>query len=216
MALANRPSIRLNAYQVERARDAAAHAERIGKPFTHQLTTYWEKTDGADTVQTKQGRLLICARHWLERRNESLVCVWSVEPNKHGEGAHTHTLLSLPTRRRNMVRDLSERLPGWTNTEPLDKKTAQWGKGKMPRGTVACGGYPDLPWSPIWCLQRRYDNSPRLISYVLKYGQDNNRGNVVGKRLGMSNNLGPAAIKAWELNLGTDEWSTMEGVTPLP
>jgi len=200
MALAKRTSERLSAYNVERARAAAKHARRLDRDFTHALTVHWSDTDGADTAQMKQGRLLTCARRWLERRNEPLVCLWSVEANKHGEGEHSHILLNLPTRRRNLVRDFSAMLPAWTNTELLDKKTAHWANGKPSKGTVACGGYAYMPYSPIWVLQRRYDDSDKLLNYfVLKASQPHNHCTVIGKRIGCSNNLGPAAIKRWSV-----------------
>lgn len=192
MARADRQSQEITGAQSDRARMAAEYARSIRRDFTHHLTVHWEGVNGAGRVQDRQGRMLICARRWLERRQTPLVCIWSVEPNKFGPGHHTHTLLHLP---RGFARDFAEMLPQWTNTELLDAASARWEGKKAPKGTIACGGYADSADTPLWLLQRRYDQSDRLLEYVIKASQRHNRGLVIGKRLGFSNSIGPAHWK---------------------
>lgn len=195
MACLNRAhatSDRISAAQLDRARRAADHAHAIGRDFTHQLVVHWTHADGSGKVQDRYARLQVCARHWLERRGEPLVSLWSVEPDRIGTGWHTHTLLHLP---RGLVRDFANMLPRWTSTEPLEIATARWDGKKPPKGSVACGGYAESPWSPVWLLQRRYDDSERLLEYVLKASQRHNRGRVIGKRVGYSHAISPSAWK---------------------
>lgn len=185
----------LTATQQERALEAARHAEKIHCEFTHQLTIRWEHADGGGSVQERHQRLLICARHWLKRQGVPLVCLWTVEPDTHGKGCHVHTLIHLP---RHLARGFADMLPIWTNTEPLDPKAVRKAKAKYrqkyPKNSVAWCGYPDELESPVCHLQRRYDNSPRLVRYLLKseLSQPRHQGKVVGKRIGYSNAIGPA------------------------
>ena len=95
MARSDRKSGEITGTQVDNLWVAALHADQIGQPLNAFLTIHWDNQGGDGTVQERNSRLLICARRWLDRRNQDLAAIWVIE---HGtvSGQHAHNLIHVP------------------------------------------------------------------------------------------------------------------------
>jgi len=188
MARSDRPSTNLNGNQVDNFLAAADHADRISQPLNAHLTVHWENA-GHDGVQNRQGRMLECARHWLTRRGHQLTAAWVIERGMYS-GLHTHTMLHIP---RTLLKPFAAKLPDWIGVPALDREN--WPKDGTKSHTIACGEAPGD--SPLWQLDRVYDGLT-LRRYLLKAAPDQysrhsishqDQGIVIGKRIGVSNNI---------------------------
>jgi len=191
MARSDRKSSLLEANQGDKIWRARLHAEQIGQPLNALLTIRWEALGGDETVQERNSRLLICARHWLGRCDQDLAAVWVIERGTLGS-LHVHNLINVP---RHLLAGFKDMLPRWTGAPAMPKD--QWPVKHRQKQHVL--GYGQ---DGIWHFERLYDHGTKVMRYMLKgspylghrYGiQYRDQGVVIGKRCGTSNNLGPKA-----------------------
>jgi hypothetical protein len=200
MAKSHRTSDYLTAVHVDGIHLAIEHAELIGQPLNAFLTVHWGKWSSPIeklgpfevTTQRRQGRLLICIRHWLVRRGARLTCVWALEAQH--VGVHSHILIHIPRRK---LAAFTREIPRWLGVGVLPRD--QWRQFNSKTYTQAVGE------DGIWRLDRIY-NLVGLERYILKGAQGARlgggikyvpQGRIVGKRCGFSNNIGPAARERW-------------------
>jgi hypothetical protein len=135
--------------------------------------------------------------------------VWVIERGAAAGGLHSHTLLHIP---EDHLNDFIAMLPEWVDIEAGDLRGAE--DNTIARSVLNDNG------SAVWQLDERYDQSAKPLQYMLKglkrgsagfiRHQDSsgnirkvprklyninpkNAGMVTGKRIGFTNNLGPAA-----------------------
>lgn len=171
--------------------DAKERALRMGMPFNRFSTVHWEAAGVTDDLKAT-GRLLKLMGDWLRSRGRQAAFVW-VRENGHRKGAHVHILLHLPPA---LIDAFNRRQRGW-----LAVCGAQWRGGVLKTRSIgrtyrqALGGGLDY-----------LDNLAETVDYVLKGADHRARerfgirrcgdgGTVVGKRCGVSENLGQAAVK---------------------
>jgi len=196
MARSDRKSGEITGYQTDNLWAAAFHADQIGQTLNAFLTIHWDNQGGDGTVQERNSHMLICARRWLERRNQDLTAIWVIE---HGtvSGLHAHNLIHVP---RHLLASFTGMLPQWTGIPALPKD--QWKLDMKNKQHVQ--GYGQ---DGIWHLMRIYDHGIGLRRYLLKGAADRwhrlgirhkDQGVVQGKRCGSSNNLGPTARSRYQ------------------
>lgn len=197
MARSDRRSQTISDAQLDNLEAAVAHAERVGVPLNCHLTIHWNRNSArswSDTAQRYQGPFLAALSKWLRRRGLDLHCVWVAEVGGYGS-LHTHTLIHLPGAPRRLKADLVDWIAHRTG-QPADRalrgaKAHTIGRAE-PEGTYK---------SPIWQLDRVYggpDGSEKAVAYITKAKQRRHRHQIIGKRVGTTNNLGPQARADWK------------------
>lgn len=171
--------------------EAKDRALRIGLPFNRFTTVHWEAAGVADDLKAT-GRLLKLMGDWLRSRGRRAAFVW-VRENGLGKGAHVHILLHLPPE---LADSFNACQRGW-----LKACGAQWRKGVLKTRSIgrsyrqALGGGQDY-----------LTNLAEVVDYLLKGADHRARerfgikrsddgGTVAGKRCGVSQSLGPTALK---------------------
>jgi len=196
MARSDRKTTLLATHLAENIWRARLHAEQIGKTLNAFLTIHWEDIGGTGTVQEKNSRMLICARRWLDRRDQDLAAVWVLERGDLGS-LHAHNLIHVP---RHLLTGFQDMLPRWTDIPALPRE--KWPPKQRQKQHVLGFGQDG-----IWHFERLYDHGTRVARYMLKgcpylslrYGITyHDQGIVQGKRCGHSNNLGPTARSRYE------------------
>lgn len=187
---------------------ATARALQVSLPFNRFTTVHWDAAGVTDGLKAT-GRLLKLIGDWLRSRERRAAFVWVREdgPNK---GAHVHILLHLPP-------DLAGAFNGYQRGW-LKACGARWRRGVLKTEIIgrsyqqALGGGDDY-----------LANLSRTVDYVLKGADHRARerfgimrcedgGSVVGKRCGVSQNLGPAACgPAPRLQANTEKFGKSGG-----
>jgi hypothetical protein len=171
--------------------EAANFAERIGLAFNRHWTVHYEMAgiaehDGAAFV----GRLLSLVRKHVRRAGGELAALWARE-NGDGKGGHVHILLHLPS------------------SMTLHNRTRRWIK--------AAGGNPVRRVSRVRTIggsarnahpgsENYRGNADAVLAYLVKGASDDagktlnlprssEGGPIIGKRCGMTQNIGPSARK---------------------
>ncbi|GLS01686.1 hypothetical protein GCM10007859_17010 [Brevundimonas denitrificans] len=188
---------------------ATAKALEIGLPFNRFTTVHWDAASVADGLKATR-RLLKLIGDWMRSRGRLAAFVW-VREDGQGKGAHLHVLLHLPP---DLVEAFNGCQRGW-----LKACGARWRKGVLKTRSIgrtyrqALGGGPDY-----------LANLAETVDYVLKGADHGTRerfgirrgedgGSVVGKRCGVSQNLGPAACGAGLIiQANTEEFGKSGGV----
>lgn len=188
--------------------EANARALQIGLPFNRFITVHWESAGLADGLKAT-GRLLKLMGDWLRTRGRQVAFTW-VRENGHGKGAHVHILIHLPP---DLLDAFNRRQRGW-----LKACGALWRGGVLKTRSIgrtyqqALGGGPDY-----------LANLAETVDYVLKSADHRARerfgvrrcedgGTVVGKRCGVSQNLGPAACRlALKIQANTEDFGKSGG-----
>ena len=188
----DRVSDRLSAAQIANLIAAAGHAQTIGRPFTHMTTIHWEAAGIRPNGVTKAtGRYLDLLSKALTRLGGSTSWIW-VQENGPGKGAHVHILVHIPGSLSNRV---MRKQIGWL------KRITDTTYRKRVIKTVALGRRLGLETSnpPLFAA-----NAEATLAYVLKGASDeaakafglvklDGGGRVVGKRCGVSQNIGAKA-----------------------
>lgn len=205
---ADRVTTALSEGDVGKLLGAKERSLQVGLPFNRFTTVHWDAAGVADGPKAT-GRLLKLIGDWLRSRGRQAAFLWVREdgPNK---GAHVHILLHLPP-------DLAEAFNG-CQRRWLKACGARWRKGVLKTEIIgrsyqqALGGGDDY-----------LANLSRTVDYVLKGADHRTRerfgimrcedgGSVVGKRCGVSQNLGPAAVgPAPKLQANTEKFGKSGG-----
>lgn len=188
--------------------EAKDRAFQIGLPLNRFVTVHWESAGVADDMKAT-ARLLKLITDWLRTRGRQVAFAW-VRENGHGKGAHVHILLHLPP---DLLDAFNRRQRGW-----LKACGARWRGGVLKTRSIgrtyrqALGGGPDY-----------LANLAETVDYVLKGADHRARerfgirrcedgGTVLGKRSGVSQNLGPEACRpALKIQANTETFGKSGG-----
>lgn len=169
--------------------EAVTHAVQTGVPFNRWVTIHWDAARVADDLKAKE-RFLKLAGDWVRSQGGATAYVW-VRENGPDKGRHVHILMHLPP---DLADPFNRCQRGW-----LQACGASWRKGVIlsrPIGLSLChalSGGADYE-----------RNLTKTLGYALKGASQQARealgiiecepgGLVVGKRCGVSVNIGPAA-----------------------
>lgn len=198
---ADRLSYEPTATQIANLAAGSAHAELIGLPFNRMVTIHWQAAGLAlaDMVRAT-GRYLdllskAIARHSRMRPGDCTAWLWMHE-NGHGKGGHCHMLVHVPPelvpiiagRQRRWLRSITGKpyRSGVIHSDPIGRWLGM--ETSNPAGHAA--------------------NLANALAYVCKSAPqailDENGiarrhqpgGPIIGKRCGISQNIGPKARKA--------------------
>lgn len=187
---------------------AAARALQIGLPFNRFTTVHWESAGVADGLKAT-GRLLKLMGDWLRSRGRQAAFVW-VREDGPGKGAHVHILLHLPP---DLIDAFNRRQRGW-----LAACGAQWRGGVLRTRSIGRTYRQALGRGQDYVA-----NLAETVDYVLKGADHRARerfgirrredgGAVVGKRCGVSQNLGPTACgPALKIQSNTEKFGKSRG-----
>ena len=188
----DRQTSALSLAAVARVLDAATFAGSIGLGFNRFLTIHWAAAGVSDDLAAT-ARWLKLAGDWIRLHGGQVAYVWIRETGP-GKGAHVHILLHLPP---NLADGFNRRQRGWMTacgaawkagvrfSRPIGRNLNHYARGEIDG--------------------RSYDaNLAEVPDYVLKGATDTARerlgidrqepgGVIVGKRCGVSQNIGPEA-----------------------
>lgn len=188
--------------------EAKDRALRMGLPFNRFTTVHWDAAGVADGLKATR-RLLKLIGDWLRSRGRQAAFAW-VREDGHGKGAHVHILLHVPPE---LIDAFNACQRGW-----LAACGARWRGGVLKTEIIgrtyrqALGGGQDY-----------LSNLAGTVDYVLKGADHRARerfgirrcedgGAVVGKRCGVSQNLGPAACgPALKIQANTEKFGKSGG-----
>ena len=167
--------------------EATGFAVRSGLPFNRMVTIHWEAGRVEDDLKAT-ARFLKLAGDWVRRQGGVLAFLW-VRENGPGKGRHVHILMHLPP---DLARAFNRCQRRW-----LRACGAIWRAGVLLSRPVARSLSHALTGGPD------YDaNLAEALGYLLKGADGPAReafgirrreagGSVVGKRCGVSVNIGP-------------------------
>ncbi|MFN3815160.1 hypothetical protein [Brevundimonas sp.] len=175
--------------------EAARYAKRAGIPLNRFTTVHWQEARVADDLGAL-AQFLKLAGDWVRSRGGRLAYVW-VRENGPRKGAHVHILLHLPP---DLARAFNGRQRGWLKAcGAQSRKGVLLSRpiGRSLRHGVAGGGDYQT-------------NLGETLDYVLKGADHRARsrlgvrrceagGEIIGKRCGVSQNIGPGARRAKHL-----------------
>jgi len=170
-----------NSIKLENARNLMAavnFADVSGLKLNTTVNIHWSLVDGCSDPRKRQAGLIEKARHWLNHRKIPLTCVWVLE-HATGKKLHSHMALHVPKGRG----------------AEFKRQLVRWVGPSFPKA-LDVGRVNDRGW----------------FNYMIKdvepafYGQlgihpANRKGRsiqpIVGKRVGVSQNIGQAARDRW-------------------
>ena len=194
---ADRESHELSAAQIANLLAAAAHARRIGLPFTRMVSIHWEAAGvPLGGMATATGRYIDLLSKALSRHGSATAWLW-VHENGRGKGGHCHLLAHVPPTLVKLVTGLQRR---WLRRITRHPYRARVILCRPIGGRLGLEvGNPDLYLA----------NFDAALSYCLKgvcsqaapqFGLDRIQpgGRIIGKRCGTSQNIGPKARRSWK------------------
>jgi hypothetical protein len=189
---ASRESHALTIAQIASLKAAEGHATKIGLPFTRMLTIHWEAAGVPLAGMTRAtGRFTDLMGKALSRHGSGTTCLWTHE-NGDGKGGHCHLLAHVPADLVSLVTALQR---GWLRRITGKPYRARIIRSKPIGGRLGLeAGNPDL----------HAVNLEAALAYVLKGASTEAAaqfnlerlepgGRVIGKRCGVSQNIGPKA-----------------------
>jgi hypothetical protein len=192
---ADRASLYLSRNAVTGMLEAAAFAERIGLAFNRHWTVHYEmagiaEREGAAFV----GRLLSVVRKHVRRKGSELAALWSRE-NGDNKGGHVHILLHTPAdfTLKNCTRAWIKAAGG----RPVRRVTKVRTIGRALTGgqSSAALHHANLDAVLAYLVKAASDETGRALG-LPRYGED---GLIIGKRCGMTQNIGPSARRVMEI-----------------
>ncbi len=150
---------------------ATGYASQIGLPLNQFVTIAWQQADFVGRIHDVQGLLLQRMRKWLLYRGVTPAFVWVLEV---GEtiGLHGHYLVHVPDQ----------------HITAFEKMLSGWIDGDVTRGVVVVEKVTNVRPLLRYLLKGLRPRSAALLRI-----EPRPQGNIAGKRLGTSQNLGPKA-----------------------
>jgi hypothetical protein len=188
----DRTSVILTARHVANLIAASRHAGAIGRPFTRMYSIHWEENGVAPgDIVAATGRFLDMMTKALTRHGSATAWLW-VQENGDGKGAHVHVLTYIPAALAKVVARLQRR---WISRISGNAYQTRVIRSRLIGGTL--GVELNNP-------AHHAANLAAALSYVLKGADEdtaatfdlarfNEGGRCIGKRCGVSQNIGPAA-----------------------
>jgi hypothetical protein len=182
---ADRPSYGLKPAQAAKLKAAQRHSDAIGLPFTRMITIHWKAAGVALASMVKAtGTFIDKLTKWLARRGHETAWLW-VHENAGDKCWHCHILIHIPA-------GVVEKLPA-AQKRWLRQITGK-AYAKRVIKSVPIGGRLDLHKGN---RELYLVNCQAALTYLLKgaisESQSATQGLVLGKRCGMSQNIGRAA-----------------------
>lgn len=176
MALSASASIKLENAQNLMA--AVNFADVSGLRLNTTVNVHWGLVDGCSDPRKRLAGLIEKARHWLSHRKIPWTCVWVLE-HATGRALHTHMAIYLPKGRRaefkrQLVRWVGHGLPEALNVGQVND-----------RGWF---GYMLKDVDPVYYSE---------LGILRRYRKGRSIRPIVGKRVGVSQNIGQAARDRW-------------------
>lgn len=190
-----RETLALTAEQVAGLKAATVQASVLGLPFTRMISVHWQAAGvSLDGMTAATGRYLDLLAKAIRRHGFRTAWLW-VHENGDGKGGHCHVLAHVPP---SLIRRVTVLQKSWLKAIT----------GRAYKRGVVCsrpiGGRVGLETGNPALHAVNLDSA---LSYVLK-GADNTAakqekltrrepgGRIIGKRCGVSQNIGPKARKA--------------------
>jgi len=174
-----RKTNQLTKSQLDKLFGAHKHAIDTDTPFNTAITVNWVSVSGIggnishDDAQKRRAAMLRCCRQWMERRGVTWAAAWTMENGTSKKGLHCHIAAHIPAGIRNDFEHFLRVHLAAEFDDALDVKEADY-----PRG---------------WLKYMAKDaTKPARRRYGIRYCGE--QGLVIGKRYGISQSLGPAAI----------------------
>jgi hypothetical protein len=170
-----RESQSLTRHDCEKLTSAWGHAEAIDYPLNVAATVHWASAGGSGTAARRQKILVERTSKWLHRRGASWAAVWVVETGTAQKDIHTHLALHLPSH------------------ISLKQFDAYWRQqlASLYQNVLKVKPVRDIGW--LRYMLKGADDEVRRTFSVPRHLEDA-RCLVIGKRCGVSQNLGPKAI----------------------
>lgn len=171
---------------------ASRHAGAIDRPFTRMFSIHWQAAGvTSDGIVRATGRFLDLMTKALSRHGSATAWLW-VQENGDGKGAHVHVLANIPAPLAKIIARLQI---GW-----LRRITGNAYRSRVIHSDPIGGRLGVEVGNPA----HHAANLATALAYVLKgAGEDtavafdltrfNEGGRCIGKRCGVSQNIGPAA-----------------------
>jgi len=171
---------RLSRKQCNNIAIARNHASAIGQPLNFVATIHWAVADGDGMADKRLQNLFELTRHWFSRRGAEFTCTWVMEAAIGGKDVHTHLAFHLPDQIDDAdLEDYWRDRLGRAYEKVLDFKLAH------------SDGYGVLGWQR-YMFKEASPKTRKMYCVPDKFRAQ--KGLVVGKRAGFTQNLGPAAI----------------------
>ncbi len=191
---ADRSSPGLTTAQLQRLMEAVAHAERIGLPLIRFTTVHWEMA-GVRHEGRATTAFLDSLRRSARRRGHVVAWVW-VRENGYGKGGHLHLLWHGPAdwpdlesclRRAMRAAGVKRRVSRLRDTRAVGRRL-RTALSRDPAFLANLGA--------VCAYVAKGATSEAALA--LSLDRSGEGGRVIGKRCGVSENLGPAARRAFE------------------
>lgn len=181
---------------------AVGHSDRKGWPLNEFVTINWRVAGANGNGKAAQARFLELYRKWARYWGFTPSYVWAVE-NGPVQGLHSHLLLHVPTEHIVKFRKIARRWAGVRgphsgSVKPIVMKTIHYPEGKD-RLNQAKG-------LTKYFLSGIHPTAGELIKVEAR----SKAGDVVGKRIGTSRNLGRAARGKQKSARNTGEFTVTE------
>lgn len=196
----DRPSYALKAGQFVNLSASEGHSRVIGLPFTRMITIHW-KAAGVplEGMAAASGAYIGYLTKWLARRGHRIAWLW-VHENAGDKGWHCHILASIPAE---LVQPLVGAQLRW-----LRAITGRPYRAKVIRSDPIGGRLRLETGNPALHLA----NARAALAYICKGAsqplldaagldrQHEPQGLIIGKRCGVSQNIGAKARRGWMLS----------------
>lgn len=194
---ADRESHALTAAQVANLKAAQRHAHAIGLPFTRMITIHWQAARvPLESMAKATGRFTDLMAKTLARHGSEAVWLWvheNVPGNCHNKGGHCHLLAHVPP---DLVRVITGLQRGWLRRITEQPYRARVIQSKPIGGRLGLEvGNPELQAVNLEAaFGYLCKGAPQAVLDAFGIEREHQpSGRVVGKRCGISQNIGPKA-----------------------
>lgn len=189
---ANRESHALSSAHIANLKAAAAHANRIGLPFTRMVTIHWEAAGvPLSGMATATGRFTDLLAKLVARHGGNTAWLWTHE-NGPGKGGHCHLLIHVPAA---LVARLTGLQRGWLHRITGEPYKARVIFSKPVGGRLGLErGNPELHAHNLeaaLAYMQKGASPAAAAAFHLDLLQPGGR--IIGKRCGTSQNIGAKA-----------------------
>lgn len=187
---ASRVSDTLSEHDATKLIAAACFAWEIGLPLNRHITIHWEQLDVADRkAGAATSRFLRLASQWIATKGGQFACVW-VRENGAGKGSHVHILAHVP-----LGLSLGGLQLGWLRRITGHTYVSRGIVTKRVGGTCAAADAAHAHYLLNLGVVIGYQlkGASKAVAEQLRLTRQPQHGRVIGKRAGVSQNLGKLA-----------------------
>ncbi len=170
----------------ENAIQAVGFADQIGLSLNRHLTVSWEHAQCVGRVQEIQGRFLERFSKWIRYHGGVPAYCWSIE-NGQTLGYHSHIFCYVP---RRLLKWFRRMVPKWIDGDVDQSGRVQTFKITTIKYGAGVKRLNRLKGVTRYILKAANDDAAEMFSIIQR---PDKAGQVVGKRLGTSQNIGRKA-----------------------